>query len=241
MTAQANAPWTCPRCEGSGFLLDENDEAIACSCRETRIRQARSSGLSSVIPDKYRNVSFDRFPVPELEQDNPTVVRTVRTFVRKCDENIAAGRGLWFMGDVGTGKTTLAMIVAKEALRRGHSVAIYSVPRLLSRIRASVYSEARDDPYLELFTKLATVDLLHLEDLGAQKQTDWVLEQLYSLINERYERQRSLVVTTNTSTEDLAEQIGQRTLSRLSEMTQQLPLFGRDHRIEYDPARLAFG
>ena len=87
-----------------------------------------------------------------------------------------------------------------------------------------------------------TVDLLHLDDLGAEKQTDWVLEQLYSLVNERYEEERSIVVTTNlVDTAELEQQIGRRTVSRLTEMTDQLPLFGADLRERYDPARSALG
>jgi DNA replication protein DnaC len=93
-----------------------------------------------------------------------------------------------------------------------------------------------------LFQQLVTVDLLHLDDLGAEKQTDWVLEQLYSLINERYEEERSIVVTTNlVDTAELEQQIGRRTVSRLTEMTDQLPLFGADLREGYDPARSALG
>ena len=91
------------------------------------------------------------------------------------------------MGDVGTGKTTLAMLVSKAALEAGHSVAIYSVPRLLAEIRDTYDADAGERSYTDFFAQLVAVDLLHLDDLGAEKQTDWVLEQLYSLVNERYE------------------------------------------------------
>ena len=103
------------------------------------------------------------------------------------------------MGDVGTGKTTLAMLVSKAALDAGHSVAIYSVPHLLAEIRDTYDADPGERSYMDFFSRLVAVDLLHLEDLGAEKQTDWVLEQLYSLVNERYEQQRSILVTTNLS------------------------------------------
>ena len=101
------------------------------------------------------------------------------------------------MGDVGTGKTTLAMLVSKAALDAAHSVAIYSVPHLLAEIRDTYDRDPGERSYMDFFNRLVAVDLLHLEDLGAEKRTDWVLEQLYSLVNERYEQQRSILVTTN--------------------------------------------
>jgi DNA replication protein DnaC len=231
--------WQCPRCGGDGFLLDEQGDAVPCECRATRIRRAQSTSASSVIPRRYRGVSFDRAPVTELPAP---IVRPVRDFVRNIDDRIRAGRGLWIFGDVGTGKTTLAMLASKEALKRGYSVAIYSVPRLLADIRDTYDARIGELSYADFFAQLVAVDLLHLDDLGAEKQTEWVLEQLYSLVNERYEQERSVLVTSNvTDASELEQQIGRRTVSRLTEMTDQLPLFGPDLRERYDPARSALG
>jgi DNA replication protein DnaC len=230
---------TCPRCGGDGFVLDERGDAVACDCRAARLRRSRSAGTSSVIPRRYRGVSFDRAPVTDL---SPDIVRPVRSFCRNLEENVRHGRGLWFMGDVGTGKTTLAMLVSKEALKRGYRVAIYSVPRLLAEIRDTYDAGDGERSYADFFAQLVAVDLLHLDDLGAERQTEWVLEQLYALVNERYEQERSIVVTTNLiETDALEQQIGRRTVSRLMEMTDQLPLFGPDLRERWDPARSALG
>jgi DNA replication protein DnaC len=237
--ARARLEWTCPKCGGDGFVLNDAAEAVACECRERRIQRSRGAGVSSVIPRRYRGVSFDRSPVPELD---PTVVREVRRFVTQIEQRLAEGRGLWFMGDVGTGKTTLAMLVSKAALDAGRTVAIYSVPRLLAEIRDSYDADPGERSYMDFFERLVSVDLLHLEDLGAEKRTDWVLEQLYSLINERYEEERSVLVTTNLPLEDLEQQIGPRTVSRLVEICgDPLPLYGPDQRIAYHPARAASG
>jgi DNA replication protein DnaC len=135
------------------------------------------------------------------------------------------------MGDVGTGKTSLAMLVSKAALEAGRSVAIYSLPRLLARIRRTYDADAGEQSYLEFFDRLTSVDLLHVDDLGAEKRSDWVLEQLYAIVNERYESERSVVVTTNLDQPALEEQIGARTVSRLVEICgDPVPLFGDDLR-----------
>ncbi len=225
----------CPfdRCDGSGFVDDPATRTAApCRCRPARVARSRSRSLSAVIPRKYRGVSFDRPPVTDMAQAQ---VAVVRRFVRELEANLDAGRGLWLFGDVGTGKTTLAMLVSRAALEAQRSVAIYSLPRLLAEIRTT-FDPDGDRSYTELLDRLAAVDLLHIDDVGAERTSPWVLEQLYAMINARYEEQRSIVITTNLERDALGEQIGERTVSRLEEICDVLPLFGADAR-RYDPAR----
>ena len=219
----------CPfgLCDGSGFVVDEvTNSAAPCRCRAQLISRRKARSLSAVIPRKYKDVGFDRNPVAQMPEP---VVRQIRGYIRNLGANLADGRGLWLFGEVGTGKTTLAMLVAKAALEAGHSVAIYSMPRLLNEIRRT-YDEGADSSYIELLDRLGEVDLLHIDDVGAEKSSPWVLEQLYAIVNTRYEAQRSMTITTNLSYEELVEQIGHRTVSRLVEMCEQLPLLGSDHR-----------
>ena len=89
------------------------------------------------------------------------------------------------------------MLVSKKAIEAGHSVAIYSLPRLLARIRRTYDGDAGELSYLQFFDRLTSVDLLHIDDLGAEKRSDWVLEQLYAIVDERYATNRSIIVTTN--------------------------------------------
>jgi DNA replication protein DnaC len=223
----------CPLgvCDGSGWILGP-DVARPCGCREDRLRRGRTRGVASVIPPRYRGVSFDRPPVSDMERDMETkaAVTAVRAYIDDLQKRLDEGRGLWLFGDTGTGKTTLAMLISKAALEAGHSVAIYSLPKLLARIRRTYDAAPEEDSYSAFFERLTSVDLLHIDDLGAEKRSDWVLEQLYALINERYETQRSILITTNLPHEELEEQIGTRTVSRLSQICDEVPLFGADRR-----------
>ena len=216
-------------CDGVGFVLREDDMAVPCECRERLIGRAMSRGMGTGIPKRFRGVSFERKPVCDLD---PFVLRHVRAFVEQIDEHVEGGRGLWFAGDVGTGKTSLAMLVSLAAERRGRSVAVYPVARLLAEIK-DTYDREAGGSYMSLFRKLCSVDLLHLDDLGAEKRTDWVLEQLYSIVNERWQDERSIVVTTNiTDLDELRNEIGARTVSRLAEICgDPIPIMGADLRL----------
>jgi DNA replication protein DnaC len=248
-------------CDGSGFVVDEQtNTASDCRCRASRIARKRAASLEGRIPKRYRGASFDRPPV--LGMPEP-VVSSVRSYVRNLAERVEEGRGMWLVGDVGTGKTTLAMILSEAALEAGYSVAIYSLPRLLNLIRDEVGTE---NSLLDLLDRLSEVDLLHIDDLGAQHTTPWRLEQLYSIVDARYQAGRPIIATTNLMPEDLAEQmgrqilktitedgsgqkteekrevsndasevVGQRIVSRLVEMCgDPLPLFGEDKRSHYE-------
>jgi DNA replication protein DnaC len=222
-------------CDGSGFLLDEQTStARDCGCRAGRIARARTRTIAGGIPPRYRGVSFDRPPVCDLALSAPAQVEEVRRYVTHVCEHLDRGRGLWIQGDVGTGKTTLAMLISKAALEAGRSVAIYSLPRLLNLLREAMDSQ---EGKLDFMDRLTAVDLLHVDDLGAEYRTDWVLEQLYSIVNARYEAQRAIVATTNLMPDELGERLGARTVSRLVEICGDLiPLFGEDRRREFRPA-----
>src|SRR5919202_3085904 len=237
---------SCPdrRCDGSGFLYDEAARtARPCSCRPMRRARKRAAAVAGRLPKRFRDVSFEREPVLSIERRAPHVVREVRRYCRDIAENLDAGRGIWFTGDVGTGKTTLAMLISKAAMEAERTVAIYSLPRLLTMLRET-YADGSRHSLSDLIDRLCAVDLLHVDDVGAEQTTEWVLEQLYTIVNTRYEDGRALLLTTNLVGTDadlehtaaaLRRQIGERTVSRIYEMCgEPLPLFGSDHRMEAD-------
>jgi DNA replication protein DnaC len=224
----------CPdgRCDGSGFLYDEAERtARACSCRPARLARKKATAVQGRLPRRFREVSFDREPLLSMERTAPHVIRAVRHYCRSIASNLDEGRGLWFFGGTGTGKTTLAMLISKTAMETDRTVAIYSLPRLLSMLRGS-YDEDALYSLNDLIDRLCAVDLLHIDDVGAEQSSAWVLEQLYTIINTRYEDGRAVLVTTNLGDDDLRAQIGDRTVSRLHEMCETYPLDGEDQRLE---------
>jgi DNA replication protein DnaC len=222
----------CPdnRCDGSGFVFDEEGRrARPCSCRPARMARKRAAAVAGRLPKRFRGVSFDREPVASM---NDTLLREVRAYVRHIDERLDEGRGIWFVGNVGTGKTTLAMLISKAAMEADRTVAIYSLPRLLGMLR-DTYDEDAQFSLNELIGQLCSVDLLHIDDVGAEQSSSWVLEQLYTIVNTRYEDGRAILLTTNLDRKELEDQIGARTVSRIYEICggDPLPMWGDDHRL----------
>lgn len=150
------------------------------------------------------------------------------------------GACLVFVGPFGTGKSQLAR-VAEFMFRRGweqeHSEAAtrmreswdlwsevrgrqpgsvrYSVPDLFETLRRSYDDREVRDPLAQCVRSR----LLILDDLAAERPSEWVLERLFTVIDERYAQQRPMIVTTNKPVDEMEPHVGGRVMSRLAEMT----------------------
>ena len=189
-------PAPSARCDGSGFARRRGTtapRARRARCRPQRIAaQARARARRRGMPKRFRGVVVRPRAGDATSRADPTRCARCARYVRDHRRATSTqGRGLWFTGDVGTGKTTLAMLVSKAALEAGRTVAIYSLPRLLGLLRET-YDDDAERSLSELLDRLAAVDLLHIDDVGAEQTTDWVLEQLYSIVNARYEDERAM-------------------------------------------------
>ena len=235
LAPDSGSDYACPygECDGSGFVIDEaTDSAVPCRCRARRIASARARSLAHEIPTRFRDLALDRNPVQEILATLGMQAAQYRDFCMNIGARLDEGRGMWFKGDRGTGKTTLAMLISLEAIRARRSVGIYTAPKLLEAIRAT-YADDSAMNLSELTERLRTVDLLHIEDLAVPRTNDWVLEQLYTVVNDRYQDQRSIVFTADIeSLAELGERIGHRTASRLIDLCgEPILMHGEDYRL----------
>ncbi|HEX8647294.1 MAG TPA: ATP-binding protein [Thermoleophilaceae bacterium] len=235
LAPDSGSDYACPygECDGSGFVIDDaTDSAVPCRCREGRIASARARNLAHEIPKRFLGLALERNPVREILAGLGPQAYEYRDFCENIGRRLDEGRGIWFKGDRGTGKTTLAMLISIHAMRARRTVGIYTAPKLLEAIRAT-YADDSPMSLTELTERLRSVDLLHIEDLAVPRTNEWVLEQLYTVVNDRYQDQRSIMFTADIDKlSDLGERIGHRTASRLIELCgEPILMHGEDYRL----------
>lgn len=151
----------------------------------------------------------------------------------------ATGKNSCFItGTVGSGKTTLACKLlldhAKEQYLNNQTVlgavAFWSVPTLLQDIRTCYATDDRQQES-SLLSALINTPYIVLDDLGAEKTTEWVLQTLYLIISSRYDSGKTTIITSNLSLDELAEKLGDRIASRIAGMSEIITLEDIDHRV----------
>jgi DNA replication protein DnaC len=229
-SATALADEVCAECGGTGYLLLDGG-AKPCTCREDR--QAGRRLKRANIPPRFATKTLDTFqsrtrPTKDIHQSAEAYISSFNTQTLDSTE-ITRTNGLLFIGGVGSGKTHVAVAVLRAVIGRGFTGRYTNVVDLLDDLRAAFEPNAPQSGQ-EIIDDLVRVDLLVLDDLGAESPTGWVHDRLYQIINRRYEENRPTIVTTNLALDELEKQVGPRITSRLCEMCSEITFPNRDWR-----------
>lgn len=229
----------CPKCGDTGYL-----EGKRCACLEAVMRQLNIDSINSVSALKLSDFSeFDlRYYSSETDEETHVVPRKIMSdiydFCQKFVRTFSpSSKGVFMVGETGLGKTHLSLAIAKAVIEQGYTVAYGSVQDFLHTIEAEHFGRAENNDTLNT---LLHVDLLILDDLGAEFVSPFNLSAVYNLINTRCNREKPSIINTNLSSKELEERYSRRLVSRLFSLFTHLRFIGKDIR-QIKASEAAFG
>lgn len=223
----------CPLCNDTFWKsidVDGVERVVRCDCW-------RDDVASKILADARIPPRFARAELDNFEHD----MNTQRTAWRKATAFVETfpivDRGLLFYGPHGVGKTHLAIGILKACVRTKGARGYFFETRELLRLVRDTYNRSVEETEMEVLKPLLDANLLVLDDLGAERTSEWVQETLGLVVNTRYNAQRPTIFTSNlvdvpenTDPRSFIFQLGARTRSRLIEMCDWVEMQGADIR-----------
>lgn len=226
--------YTCPKCEDTGFFEDEY-----CTCLISLLKEITYKEISEEInPDSFtfRNFDIDLYsptPLGDGKISPRDVMRKTYEYCKSYAENFSrkSAGGLLLQGATGLGKTHLSLAVASELIGRGYSVIYASAPSLTERLGRGRFKNSFSDENSADFEALEECDLLILDDLGAEFTTSFSVYCIYTILNNRINKNRPTVINTNLDLSRIEEKYTDRIASRIMGHCKFIPFVGGDIRI----------
>ena len=177
----------------------------------------------SQLPKGWRDWTFETFP---QDADKREAVSDAASFAR--GQYRPHFVNCLISGPFGTGKTGLAVCILRAFLAKLRPALLWTAPDLLTRIKATYREDGEGEE--ALLRRLVEVDLLVLDDLGAERASDWQREKLYQVLNGRMASERETVFTSNGDADALRSVLGERILERIEFRCMPIDLTGRNLR-----------
>lgn len=215
--------WKKPcACRNAEIMAEDAEKA---KLRKERAKQARQRWAD--IPDMFTGATLKGYQkLPGTE----SAFGIVKNYLLDREANFEAGRGIILMGAVGCGKTHLGCAVLNCALEDGYHAAYWNVPQQLELLMPG---NADEIDQMHILDKAIIAHVLLLDDLGAEKSSEWTRKELMVILDERYRNNKPTIVTSNLMLTDgeLRKTCGDRAYSRLcSDHYQAVALTAEDYR-----------
>lgn len=183
---------------------------VMCKCRaeeerlkkeqmqkEEEMRSIQRAKVSSMMDDTFRTACFANY---QIRNGNERHLKVAKKYCIEFSKMYERNQGLLFWGTVGTGKSYTAACIANYLLEANTSVVMTSFVRILQEMQG--FDREREETFTN---KLNSVKLLIIDDLGAERSTDYALEKVYGIIDNRYRAKKPLILTTNLTLRQMQE------------------------------------
>ncbi|MDO5346220.1 MAG: ATP-binding protein [Lachnospiraceae bacterium] len=225
--------YTCPDCRDTGYQDGKKCHCLRQSAIDLFYTQ---SGMKEILAEEnFAHFSYRYYPEDLIHPSTGVSARdmmraTVAACLRYIDEFDSHFSNLFFYGGTGLGKTFLSHCIARELIERAHSVIYYSAFELFDLFARSSFG--KENTWDGAREYVFDCELLIIDDLGTELTNSFVSSQLFLILNERIQKKKSTIISTNLPLSTFAETYSERVFSRITSCFQIFQLFGNDIRLQ---------
>ncbi len=228
----------CPKCaldqaRQVSLACDSNDAAARAAVQRKKQSEIDASLGLGDLPKRYLKLNFEDLKIthtkPEWitdktgekvllnhQQNQQIVFDICKEYISDFKNKKELGYNLVLSGNIGTGKTQIATIIAREVINQGYSVGFIELYNLLAKVK-SAYSKTSDLSESQIIEQYASKDLLIIDEAKVEFNSDTERKIIMNLFNERYKRELPTIITTNLNKSQLKEMLTDRVVDRLAQ------------------------
>ncbi|MDO4294668.1 MAG: ATP-binding protein [bacterium] len=227
--------YQCPDCKDSGYR-----DGKKCHCflqAQMELLYAQSNIREILKTENFRQFTYRYYDDSKIVERLGMTQRVyMQRVVEQCKEYIrrfpSEKGSILFTGTTGTGKTFLSNCIAAELIERCFSVLYFSATDLFDVFSKNRFESKNPEDMQEMYRHILDCDLLVIDDIGTELINTFTTSQLFYCINERLNRKKGTIVTTNLPLNRLRDEFTDRIASRIMSKYQMIPLVGEDIRIQ---------
>ena len=231
--------YECSICKDTGYIQKENELAVMCSCLKQNLLNMsyNQSNLSDIHKDTFENFNLNLFS----DDGKKSARKNIKYIKDGCInfienfENLET-HNLLFTGNTGLGKTFMSNCIANEMLKRGKTVLYQTAPVLLENVIDNKFNKYKNENADEFYNTILNVDLLIIDDLGAECLNTMKLSELFTILNTRIlnlnNKPTKTIISTNLSIEQIFKIYEERIGSRIAGYYDIYQFFGDDLRLK---------
>lgn len=203
----------CKRCAWDALHMAPHDSKAAIQARAQRqAERAMNALIAAGITPRFAECTFDSYVADQAEQRK--ALADCRGYAERFGENYRVGRSLILTGNIGTGKTHLATAIVRTVVADGAGALIIPAGDIIAIARASMVPGSGYTDR-DVILHLGGLDLLVIDEVGAQKGSEYELGLLHSVVDRRYQAMLPTILVSNLDPASLTKFIGERAIDRL--------------------------